>query len=95
MNKLKMVILSIDAWRTAGEGWTWNNSFEIKEVFYDEKDLTSRKILRFFRKQNLLSASSIGRIRLEIIDFGDRIMYELQDKNTREPLFAFMETYKE
>lgn len=78
---------SIDAWRY-DEGWNWNDSFIIEQgIVFHESALTPRKILKYLRKMKILSEESKGKVRVERI--GN--IFEIQNKNTDEPLFALMQ----
>lgn len=83
----KADILSIDAWKEAEGGWTWNNSFYAeKDIYIDESMLTPRKIFKLLRKLDILSEYSKGKVSLE----EQWPIFEIQNKNTFEPLFALI-----
>lgn len=81
-----MNILSIDAWRDADSGWTWNNWFRIGSITRAELDAldTDRKILRYMRASGYLSAQSAGRVSVD--DDGYNVV--ILARGTREPIFA-------
>lgn len=81
---MKYEILSIEAWRYE-EGWIWNNSWVIKEVEF--KDVpTTRQILKALRDNGTLSDFSKGRVTIDHDQSPQ--FYEIQDRNTNEPMCA-------
>lgn len=92
MRDMTMVfdILSIDAVCWSGH-WEWNDARYLRrDIEIDECDLTSRKIARLLRDEGLLTEHSRGRI---VVDFSDESTIEIQNKGTRQPLFALRESY--
>ncbi len=82
MNNVR--ILSIDAWRD-GDGWTWNQWFNVGEIDLDAVNIdNARQLLKYMRSEGYLKASSAGRAAIE--DDGYNVV--ILDKNTREPIFA-------
>ena len=85
MEYIKMDLLSIDAWREFGGGWTWNQWYKLEsDIFMAESELTPRKILAFLRKSDYLTSASKGK--LSIDDDGYNIV--IQNKDTFEPILA-------
>lgn len=88
----EMRVLSIDAWRDAEGGWTWNNwhargTVTRREFARECNHYTRagvRRTLRWFRENGYLSAESAGRVALE--DDGHNLV--VTDRATGEPLFA-------
>lgn len=76
-------ILSIDAWRYA-EGWNWNNWFAVGNCTETVLHMPARKLLKWFREEGYLSASSTGKCAID--DDGYNVV--IVDRRTREPLFA-------
>jgi hypothetical protein len=91
----KLDLVSIDAWRECEGGWTWNTSYRLEAgIWLEESRLTPRKILSFLRKAGYLTDASKGRVRVEEIPTFEPF-YEIQDKNTGEPLLALQGEWKE
>jgi hypothetical protein len=85
----KYEIRSIDAWRDF-DGWQWNASYGIEsDVFIADSVVDSpRKLLKACRDTfGLLTDSSKGHMR---VDNYDGSVVEIQNRNTYEPLFAFI-----
>lgn len=94
MTYAKLELVSIDAWREYEGGWTWNNAFRVEsDIWLHESRLTSRKILAFLRRAGYLTEYSKGRVRVEEIPTFEPF-FEIQDKNTGEPLFALQGEWK-
>ena len=84
---IKFTLLSVDAWRDYA-GWHWNDCFAIEnDIYIEESELTSRKILKLLRSI-CLSEYSKGRVRVVEDMSTDGYIFEIQNKNTGEPLFA-------
>ena len=80
-----MRILQIDAWRN-GSGWDWNNWFNIGSMERDdfEKLDNNRKLLRWLREADILSASSVGKLYVD--DDGYNLV--ICKRGTDRPLIA-------
>jgi hypothetical protein len=78
---------SIDAWRDDDNMWYWNNCFKIEDGVYIDSDTTTRQLLKFMRRNNWLTEHSKGRVQVEWMDG----LIEIQDRNTNEPILAFLE----
>ena len=74
-------VREIDAWADAGTGWTWNSSFHIGTM---ETAGDPRQALPDYlrRKHGIIFKRS--RTRIEY----DGEVYEIQDRKTKEPLYA-------
>jgi hypothetical protein len=79
-------VRSADAWRDREGGWTWNQSFSAGDVELPYHAST-KEILNAMREQGFLSEKSRGRVRVENLGVTPET-YEVQDKNTGEPLFS-------
>ncbi len=79
-------IRTIDAWRDP-EGWTWNQSFHVKDAELPDKILYSNTRLLRYLRTFLLSEGSKGR--LSVCRDADSII-EIQIRGTREPIAAVM-----
>lgn len=79
-------VLSIDAWREAEGGWTWNNWYEVRSCEpLPEKILgNTRKMLNWLRKEGVLGDGSLGRVAIE----DDQYNYVVIDRHSREPIYA-------
>ena len=83
-NFIKFDLLSIDAWRDC-EGWSWNQWFTVETgIYFEERELTPRKILAALRKWGFLTEESKGRLAIN----DDQYNIVIEDKNTHEPLLA-------
>ena len=82
-------ILSIDAWRDES-GWYWNDHRKVATLDRNTfaKLDTTRKLLRYMRRKGYLTAQSAGRVLVEDEHSYEGIFIEIQDRHTREPLFA-------
>ena len=88
---LTLSVLSIDAWRDDGNGWTWNNWRAIGSPWlWAQDELTPRKILRRLRDADILRPTSVAKLRVEVCadDGPDGTLIEIQDRKTGEPLLA-------
>ena len=87
---VNFTLLSIDAWRDTENGWYWNDCFRIESgIFFQESEITPRKVARFLRKAGYLSDWSKGRIRVDMHkEMIDGWLIEILDKSTDEPIFA-------
>lgn len=86
---MRFEILSIDAWRDAEGGWSWNNCHKVGAAIMAEDDLTPRRILRWLRDAGFLTHRSVGRVRVVEIG-GESAEYEIQARGTGEPLLALV-----
>lgn len=78
-----MRVLSIDAWREAEGGWTWNNWFNIGEAPKEVADYKPRKLLKWLRN-NIKCNLPPGHLSIE--DDGYNIV--IKHRHTGEPLYA-------
>lgn len=84
---IKFELRSIDAWRDTEGVWMWNESYRLEDgIVFEESELTTRKILKALRAWKYLSQKSKGMV--TVCYDGD--IYEIQDKNTHEPLLALI-----
>ena len=81
--KIEFEIRQIDAWADGEEGWTWNTSYHLGDFSTQAKN-EKRACIRALNK--LGYALKRGRC---TIDY-DGDIYEIQDRKTHEPLFAFI-----
>jgi hypothetical protein len=58
-------VLSIDAWRELGGGWTWNEWREIGTCPATIAELKPRPLLKWMRDNGYLKASSVGKAAVE------------------------------
>jgi hypothetical protein len=87
----KAHLVDIDAWHD-GDGWYWNNSFIVeRDIFFEDKSLTTRKILNALRKWGYLSNESKGMVTVQ--DAWPII--EIQNRKTYEPIYALVFNEKE
>lgn len=77
-------VLTIDAWREAEGGWTWNAWYGVGHVPLEVCDYTPRRLLAYMREAGYLAAASRGRCAIE--DDGYNVI--VMARGTREPLFA-------
>jgi hypothetical protein len=77
-------VLSIDAWRDCGNGWTWNNWHKVGRIDVSVCDLPARALLKVMRDEGYLSAYSAGRVAVE--DDGYNVVIVRRSDNM--PLFA-------
>ena len=85
-NNEELKVLSIDAWKNY-EGWECNQWYKvatIEKIDFEKIEKSTRKVLNWFRKNELLSDYSKGRVYIE--DDGYNIV--VCDKNNNCPLFA-------
>lgn len=78
--KYSFDVREIDAWNSP-EGWTWNESYHIGNMETAAKD--EKKALAAFLARHGIK---FRKNRTRIIDDGEII--EIQDRKTREPLYA-------
>ena len=69
---LKITVMSIDAWRSPGGGWDWNDlarlgSFYAMFTWWD--NLTPRELFKTLREEGYLRPQSRGNVKME--DEGD------------------------
>lgn len=81
---MKYEIRQIDAWNSP-EGWTWNESFHIGEFHSNAK--TNKAWKRTFTKA-LQHMGITFKLNRTLIDCQDGEILEIQDRKTKEPLFA-------
>lgn len=79
---MKYRIRLVEAVKNSGE-WVWNDSCILEENV-EFPDLTNRKVLKYLRNNNYLTAASRGNVRV-LMDSSDCI--EICAKSTNEPLF--------
>lgn len=77
-------VLSIDAWRDCGGGWTWNSWYRIGFAPLAWADLKPRAMLRRMRDAGIITASSAGRVAVD--DDGYNVV--VVERGTREPVIA-------
>lgn len=87
-----LTVVSIDAWRDSGGGWSWNDMHRAGEIELD-LSASTRTILRAFREAGFLSERSKGRVRVDRAG-SDPDVLEIQDRGTCEPLFAVSFSYE-
>ena len=58
-------VLSIDAWREAGGGWTWNAWYGAGHVTREACNYSPRRLLAYMRRQGFLTGLSRGRCAIE------------------------------
>lgn len=82
----KADLVNIDAWREEG-GWTWNASYIVERgIIMAESAITPRRVLNLLRKMDCLTEGSKG----QVIVADQWPIIEVQQKGTRQPLFALM-----
>ena len=80
-----IAVLSIDAWRDCGGGWSWNAWYRTSVTLpAGVANLSPRRFLRLLRTEGLLSARSAGKVALD----DDGYNLTVINRHTREPLFA-------
>ena len=90
-------LVSIDAWASddgEGRSWSWNQSFNLREytakqVAHILADHKPRSVCAFLRREGYLSAESAGKVRVDYAG-SDPDYITIEDKNTGEPIFAFI-----
>jgi hypothetical protein len=84
--RLEYELRQINAWQEEEYCWTWNESWHIAKVSIpaNVRDINKALLYRL-RKAGIVSKP--GRTKLVNIDGS---LYELQDRKTDEPLFAFV-----
>ena len=83
-NMVKTQLLSIEAWRY-DDSWTWNQWYSLENgIYWNESELTTRKILKALRKWGYLTEQSKGRLCVD----DDGYNYIIQNKDTFEPILA-------
>lgn len=73
-------IRQIDAWADAECGWTWNESWSYGEM--ETSGDPRRALTRYLKKRGITFKRNRTRINY------DGSVYEIQDRKTKEPLFA-------
>lgn len=84
-------VYSISAVRD-DSGWSWDNKFKMNNnsITINEETLhNSRKLLKLCRDEGWLSEMSKGKVKVDYVN-GDGQIVEIINKNTLEPLIAFM-----
>ena len=79
---VKVTVMGLDVYRTP-EGWEQNNQWECDTYYIARSELTTRKILKWMRKE-YLNERSKGRV---TVDFSCWPHLEVRTKGTGEPLF--------
>lgn len=87
-NKNTFEVRQIDAWMDIEETWTWNTSYLIGYFTTSAKD-EKRAFTRFLKKNGIVFFK--GKTIIDVQDGGS--ILEIQDRKTKEPLFAAI--YKE
>ena len=77
---MKYEVRQIDAWNSP-DGWTYNDSFRVGE-FHTNARNEKRAFTRFLNRHGIVFKKNRTRIEYD----GD--IYEIQDRKTKEPLFA-------
>lgn len=77
-------LLSVEAWRDIGGGWSWNNWHRLRAVPVSLADLKPRDLLKWLRAEGFASPESAGKLAVE--DDGYNVV--VMTKGTREPLWA-------
>lgn len=81
-----MKILSIDAWRNEGGGWTWDNWHavgNIDRVEFEKLD-SNRKLIKWMRDNGFLSIDSAGKVSTD----DDQHNIVICQRSDMMPLFA-------
>lgn len=87
-----LTVVSIDAWRDPETGWYWNDQRRCGTIDIDPQ-WSTRKLLRAFREAGYLATSSAGKCTVDVAG-SDPDTIEIQDRRTREPLFAVSFSYE-
>lgn len=75
-------VLDVDAWTDPEGGWTYNQAFTIGH--FSTRGNEKRAFIRFLNKRGIYFKK--GRTIIDVQDGG--CIYEVQDRKTKEPLFA-------
>lgn len=78
--KFSYDVREIDAWTDPAGGWTWNSSYYIGTM--ETAGEPRRALAAFLKKRGIVFKRNRTRIEYD----GD--IYEIQDRKTKEPLFA-------
>lgn len=83
-------VYSIDA-LNGPDGWTWNDKRRVARVTLTDREDTPEGVLRFLTKAGLLISlmHRESRVKVEAVEQVP-FMWEVQDKETNEPLFALI-----
>ena len=87
-NKNTFEIRQVEAWIDPDSGWYWNSSYFIGNMTTSAKD-EKRAFTRYLKKQGIVFFK--GKTIIDVQDGGS--ILEIQDRKTKEPLFAAI--YKE
>ena len=87
-NKNTFEVRQIDAWPDIDNTWTWNMSYLVGYFTTSAKD-EKRAFTRFLKKNGIVFFK--GKTIIDVQDGGS--ILEIQDRKTKEPLFAAI--YKE
>ena len=87
-NKNTFEVRQVEAWTDPESGWYWNNSFYIGSFTTSAKD-EKRAFTRFLKNNGIVFFK--GKTVIDVQD--DGFILEIQDRKTKEPLFAAI--YKE
>lgn len=77
---MKYEVRQIDAWNSP-DGWTYNDSWHVGEFRTNARN-EKRAFTNFLKRHGIVFKKNRTRIEYD----GD--IYEIQDRKTREPLFA-------
>ena len=77
---MKYEVRQIDAWNSP-DGWTYNDSWHVGEFRTNARN-EKRAFKNFLKRHGIVFLKNRTRIEYD----GD--IYEIQDRKTREPLFA-------
>lgn len=78
--KFSYDVRQVDAWSEPAGGWTWNSSFHIGTM--ETAGEPRRALAAYLKKHGIVFKRSRTRI-----DY-DGSIYEIQDRKTKEPLYA-------
>ena len=87
-NKNTFEVRQVEAWTDPDSGWYWNNSYYIGAFTTSAKD-EKRAFTRFLKNNGIVFFK--GKTIIDVQDGG--FILEIQDRKTKEPLFAAI--YKE
>ena len=79
--KFAFDVREIDAWNDPECGWIWNSSFHIGTMETAAKD-EKRALVNYLKKRGI--SFKLNRT----IIYDDGFVIEIQDRKTKEPLFA-------
>lgn len=74
-------IREIDAWSDSESGWTWNSSYHIGTMETAAADV-GRALTAYLKRRGIVFKPN------RTIIYGDGSIIEIQDRKTKEPLYA-------